>query len=308
MDYNKTIKHTQKSKILVVLAWMSLVMSIFVLVFTAYGFIKISSRNANYNREYIHSEYNRLYYLNNGNNVYVNRVINEENKIINPTIPNGKIAIMYCNKNNSSECMYYENEAFEKPWVGVLTFFVLLAFSSFILINRKKNLTNNDSKISANNVFVFAIVICGLGFWGLGLQIKNVIFYYKLKGDNIVYATIDSEIYNKTNKSKKEMYKPVSHYYVDGKKYIYVNDTYEYGTLNDNYGKKIELYYDDNNPSIAIKKNNPINIPILIMSIFLLIFTFPIVFFKRKVEERYYDRGIYGFIFHKKNKKIDENN
>lgn len=80
-----------------------------------------------------------------------------------------------------------------------------------------------------------------------------------------------------------ESYKPVAYYYVDGNKYIYVNNDYEKGTLEANLGNTFEVYYDEQNPSKAVKKDNPINILVLVVGMGLVIFfSAPLIVLMRK--------------------------
>ena len=88
------------------------------------------------------------------------------------------------------------------------------------------------------------------------------------------------------NGTEENLYNPVSYYYVDNQKNIYVNDLYVDGKLEDNIGKTFELYYNKNNPNEVSKKENPINISILIIGICFSAFTFPFVFFKQNMEKR----------------------
>ena len=68
--------------------------------------------------------------------------------------------------------------------------------------------------------------------------------------------------------------------------YINQNNINEgiYFDLNNTNDQK--LYYNKNNPSEVSKKENPVNILILIIGICLSVCTFPFVFFKNNMEKR----------------------
>lgn len=303
MDCNNIIKEVQKNKILIFLGWFFLFFGIISFFATIIFFVNKSARDKDYNMEYVYNDNGVYYYLNDGSNVYVNKIISNDKKIISPSIPNKKTVKMYCNKNNINECIYYDinHESEENPIILVIVTLVLLSMSSFVLIGYRRNISDkqqNRKKISFNNVFLFAVLLFSIACYILIVQISNVISYIKLKNDNnITYATVYSEIY--TNNSNN--YKAVSYYHVNNKKYIYVDDHFEKGSLN--IGKKIELYYDMDNPTNAVKKGSPVNIKFTLICLLFLIFSVPILLFKKKAEDKYYKGGFYGIF---RNNEYDE--
>lgn len=117
-------------------------------------------------------------------------------------------------------------------------------------------------------------------------SVTNIINYYSIKKDNnIVNATIYSDIYETGISNEK--YKAVSYYYVDGTKYVYVDETYKNGNINDVLGTTQKLYYDSNNPEKVSSKINFVTFIFLIIGIFITIISFLAVFFKNKMAERY---------------------
>ena len=194
---------------------------------------------------------------------------------------------MYINQNNINEGIYFDlnntnDQNMLNPIFDIFTVFFLIAIGMcFILKDREAK----ENKITMNSLFLLYVLIFAFGIALIIWQLNNAINYWNLKDENnITTATIYSEIYNVG--AENNLYKPVSYYYVDGKKYIYINDSYINGKLEDNIGKTFELYYNKNNPSEVSKKENPVNILILIIGICLSVCTFPFVFFKNNMEKR----------------------
>lgn len=117
-------------------------------------------------------------------------------------------------------------------------------------------------------------------------QVNNIINYCKIKDDdNMVNATIYSEIYEMG--SSREKYKPVSYYYVDNYKYIYVSEIFKDGNIDEHLGTTEKLYYNPDNPTQVSTEIEPSNIILLMVGIFITALTFPIVFLKHKMAKRY---------------------
>lgn len=117
-------------------------------------------------------------------------------------------------------------------------------------------------------------------------QIGNIINYYSIKNDNnIVNATIYSDIYETGISNEK--YKAVSYYYVDDTKYVYVDETYKDGNINDVLGTTQKLYYNSNNPENVSSKITFTTFLFMIIGIFITVISFPFVFFKNRMAERY---------------------
>ena len=84
-----------------------------------------------------------------------------------------------------------------------------------------------------------------------------------------------------------ENYKSVSYYYVDDNKYIYVDEIYKTGNINDIIGTTQELYYSSNNPALSYAQISIFNIFLLVTGIFIIVITVPIIFMKNKILKRY---------------------
>lgn len=74
---------------------------------------------------------------------------------------------------------------------------------------------------------------------------------------------------------------------MNNEKYIYVNDVNKNGNINDVIGTTQELYYNPDNPNQVCSKTTFFNIFLLIIGIFITAITFPIVFFNRKMANRF---------------------
>lgn len=252
----------------------------------------MNTKKSNYTLEYVYNDSGTLYYELGNERIYIQNIYNMDNEKITPYIPNNETIMMYIDKNNINEGIYFDlNNTIDKSVLNpALTIFTTLFFISAGLtcILTFEEANGRKHKIpSLIPIFIFLIIL-GVGF--IGSQVDDSITYFDLKGkNNVTIATIYSEMYNSGQASNKyefggyESYKPVAYYYVDGNKYIYVNNDYEKGTLEDNLGNTFEVYYDEQNPSKAVKKENPTNILVLIVGIGLVVlFSAPIVALMRK--------------------------
>ena len=296
MDFDKYNKVIGKSKFVKVVGWFFLVIGIMVFISTAVSYFSWNSKKADYKKEYVYSNQGTLYYEENGKNVYVDKIYNTDDKVISLDIPDKETVIMYCSKAKNSECIYFDtnnptDESMQNPITGLLVALFLIGVAVFFILKKRsrKEIDKNGKIIkegaSISSVYVLYIILFVLGIGLVGWQIFNAARYYNLKNENnFTKATIYSEIYNRGK--TKNRYKSVSYYFVGGQKYIYVNDSYEEGTLSENLGKTFELYYNQNNPEEVSRKENPVNILPLMIGIGFSAFAFPFVFFKRKMEER----------------------
>ena len=91
----------------------------------------------------------------------------------------------------------------------------------------------------------------------------------------VTNATIYSEIYNPGGDPSS--YRPVAYYYVDGRKYVFVEDRYIEGNLEDSYGNNVELYYDPADPSRVAKVNGAVSLPLIIIGVFLTLVSLPTI-------------------------------
>ncbi len=296
MNYNEINKNIGNSKLAKIFGWLFLIAGIMVFISTIVSYFSWNSKKADYNKEYVYSNYGALYYEKEQNNVYVNKIYNTDDEIISVNIPDKETAIMYCSKTNNNECIYFDtnnsvDQSMQNPILGLFATLFLMSLAMFLIPKKRFNKEiNEDGEIisegsSISSIYLFYIFLFVGGIGCIGWQLYNAVNYFNLKnGNNIAIATIYSEIYN-VGKSNNN-YKPVAYYYVDNQKYIYVNDAYEEGNLEENLGKTFELYYNQNNPNKVSKKKNPVNFLLLLSGIFLSAFTFPFIFFKKKMEKR----------------------
>ncbi len=290
MNYNEINKSVGKSKVAKIFGWIFLIAGILVFITTLSTYIGWKSKENNYNKQYVYSSYGNLYYENNNDKIYVKTIYDTNNEVINLDIPNEKTVIMYCSKENMSECIYFDmnnslDQGILNPFINIIAILFLISIGLFLMINtRIQKDDKGEEKSSLNSIYMLYVFLFVLGAGALIGQIYNAVNYFKLKNNlNVTTATIYSEIYNIG--SENDLYKPVSYYYVDNQKYIYV-DSYIEGNLEDNIGTTFELYYNKNNPSEVSKKENPINIMITIIGIGFVAFSTPFIFFKSKMEKR----------------------
>lgn len=287
MNYKKETEKSFK-----IVGWILIIIGILVFITNIIPFINLNAKKSNYTLEYVYNDYGTLYYEVDNERVYIQNIYNMDNEKITPYIPNNETVIMYIDKNNINDGIYFDlDNTIDKSVLNpVLIIFSTLFFISAgltcILTFEKAN--GREHKVpSVVPMFIFLVI---LGFGSIGSQVNNAINYLSLKGkNNVTVATIYSEMYNKGQVSNEyefggyESYKPVAYYYVDGNKYIYVNNDYEKGTLESNLGNTFEVYYDEQNPSKAVKKDNPINILVLVVGMGLVIFfSAPLIVLMRK--------------------------
>lgn len=261
---------------------------VFIVSLSTYGSWKL--KEDNYNKQYVYSSYGNLYYENNNDRTYVETIYDTNNEIIELDIPNEKTVIMYCLKENPSECIYFDmnnsvDQGILNPILNIFVTLLLMAMGLFFIMNTRKPKEDTEEKTSLNSIYLFYVFLFACGIGVLIWQIYNAVNYFNLKNDlNVTTATIYSEIYNAG--AENDLYKPVSYYYVDNQKYIYINDSYVDGSLEDNIGTTFELYYNENNPAEVAKKENPIDIWMIIIGILFVAFSTPFVFFKNQMEKR----------------------
>lgn len=291
MDYNEINKSVGKSKVAKIFGWIFLVAGILVCITTLSTYIGWKLKENNYNKQYVYSSYGNLYYENNNDKTYVETIYDTNNEVIDLDIPNEKTVIMYCSKKNTSECIYFNmnnslDQGMLNPFMSIIVTLFLIVIGLFFVINtRVQKDDKEEEKSSLSSIYMFYVFLFVFGASVLIWQIYNAVNYFKLKNNlNVTTATIYSEIYNIG--AENDLYKPVSYYYVDNQKYIYVNDSYIDGSLEENIGTTFELYYNKNNPSEVSKKESPVNILMLIIGIGFVAFSIPFVFFKNKMEKR----------------------
>lgn len=251
--------------------------------------LKWNKEKENYNMQYVYSNMGNLEYELNNEIIYIEKIYNTDYEEITLSIPEQKTIIMYCEKDNPSVGIYFDmNNSIDNgilnPMMNLIITFFIIGFGVFFIMFFRPNVTT-----SVKSLVLVATAAFLMGTMIFGSEVTSIIKYIDLKSkDNIIEATIYSEIYNgnENPNSENNKYKPVAHYYVDGEKYIYVDKYYINGTLDENLYSTIEMYYDDENPENALKVDNSINILMLIIGMFFMIFTAPFVFFRKKIEER----------------------
>lgn len=295
MNNDNFNKNSGKSKGEKIFGWIFLIAGIIVFLTTIGSYFSWQLKKVDYVQEYVYSNYGNLYYELDGNRKYVQKIYNTDGEIIELDIPDKKTIIMYCDKNNMDECIYFDtdnsmDQSMQNPIMGIFSSLFLVSFAIFLLYEKRLNRIGDKRIMEQDSFFMSRIYILHVFFFVVGVsiiiwQLYNASNYFSLKNnDNTVKATIYSEIYNIDK--DKDVYKPVLYYYVDNQKYIYVNDSYMYGTLEENLGKMFELYYDKANPSKALKKENPVDFLILLIGICFSGVSFPFVFFKEKMARK----------------------
>lgn len=245
----------------------------------------------NYNKQYVYSSGGDLYYEVNNKKIYIEKIYDTSNEIIELEVPDKNTVLMYCFKNNIKECVYIDmNNSLDDALIHPLFYIwmcLVLIWLGLLYVNEIEIKRPNKKKVGLFFPSVYVFCLC-LFLAGVGLfmcQISNAVDYFSLKNDNYVTtATIYSKIYNISG--TKYVYKPVSYYYVDNKKYIYINDSYLDGELENDYGKTFDLYYNKDNPSKVSKKEKPVNFFVMIIGIGLIIFSYRIVFHPFVSQER----------------------
>ena len=247
-----------------------------------------TKKKDNYTLEYVYSESGTLYYEVNKEKVYIQNIYNTHNEKIKLNIPNRATVMLYIDKTNITDGIYFDlNNSFDQSILNpILLIFVILFFisSGLTSILTYEEINGKKYKLPAVfPIFIFLIIL-GIGF--ISSQVSQAIDYFSLKDkNNVTVATIYSDIYIKGSTSHS--YKAVAYYFVEGNKYLYVNNYFEKGTLNDKLGDTFELYYDEQNPNKSIKKGEPVNVILLVVGIGLVIlFSAPVVILLRNTSKK----------------------
>lgn len=297
MNYNEINKSVGKGKGAKIFGWIFLIAGTLVFIVTLSTYFGWHLKEDNYNKQYVYSNNGSLYYENNDIKTYVEKTYDTNNEVINLEIPNGKTVIMYCSKENVSECIYFDmnnsvDQGMLNPFMSIVGTLLLMALGLFFVINKMTKINaQGEEKSSLNSIYLFYVFLFVFGAGILVWQIYNAFNYFNLKNNlNTTTATIYSEMYNKGG--KESLYKPVSYYYANNQKYVYVNDEYIDGNLEKNLGSTFEIYYNKNNPNEVSKKENSVNLLMIIIGIGFVVFSIPFVFFKKKMEKRI-DKAMY---------------
>lgn len=241
-------------------------------------------KRKDYNKEYVYSDSGLLYYEKNDERIYIEKIYNTNGEILPINVPDKKTIIMYCYKDTPTEGIFLgmnntADSRLQYPIMNIYVSALILTIALVILFKKR----NENPIIRFYPIYVF-ILFVGVGI--SCLQMHNIINYCTVKDDNnIVNATIYSDIYEIGISSDK--YKSVSSYYIDNNKYVYVDETYKNGNINDVLGTTQKLYYNPDNPVRVAKEIKLSNFFLLIIGIIIIAFTFPIVFFRNKMANRY---------------------
>lgn len=241
-------------------------------------------KRKDYNKEYVYSDSGLLYYEKNDERIYIEKIYNTNGEILQINVPDKKTIIMYCYKDTPTEGIFLgmNNTADSRLQYPIINIYVSALILTIALVILSKKQTKNPI-IRFYPIYVFILLVgIGMSCW----QIHNIINYCTVKDDNnIVNATIYSDIYVLGNTSGR--YQSVSSYYINDNKYVYVDDIHKYGNINDVLGTTQKLYYNLDNPAKVVKELKLTNFLYLIIGIFITAFTFPIVFFRNKMANRF---------------------
>lgn len=288
MNYNEFNKSVGESKPAKVFGLIFLIAGIIVFITFFSSYLNWKLKEGNYSKQYVYSSYGNLYYELKDDIINVEKIYDTNDEIIKLDVPDQKTVIMYCSKDNNGECIYFDiNNSIDQgilhPFLIIIVILLLIAIGLFFAINTRTKANENESSLSS--IYMFYVFLFVLGLSALIIQIYDIVNYLNLKNaNNVTTATVYSEIYSIGG--DKDLYKPVFYYYVDDQRYIYINDSYIKGSLDDNLGQTIDLYYNKNDPEKAITKENPVNFLIIIIGLSFTVLSFPFIFFKGKMEKR----------------------
>lgn len=286
VNYEEHQKRVGNKKSFEILGYLFFIIGIFIVVKNIASAIEWNKKEDNYIKQYVFSEAGKLYYEEDEEKVYVKKIYDTDGDKIMLDIPNNKTIVMYIDKNNINEGIYLDlnnskDQNILNPTFGIFISFLIVVLGLYLILTAKET---KEGKATTKPTFGLYVFLFAAGIVLIIWQIINAINYFDLKNkNNITTATICSEIYS--TGTKNNLYKPVSYYHVDNKKYIYVNDLYVDGTLEENFGKTFKLYYDEKNPSIVSKEEESISVGMLVIGIAFVVIGFPFVFFKKKMEE-----------------------
>lgn len=151
-----------------------------------------------YNKEYVYSDSGNLYYETNDEKIYIEKIYDTNEEILQLSVPNGKTIIMYCYKDKPTEGIYLginntSDSRLQYPIVNIYVSAFILVLALFILRKR-----NNERFIQKFYLFYIFLFTVGIGL--ASYQGASIINYYIAKAENnIVNATIYSDIYEERN-------------------------------------------------------------------------------------------------------------
>jgi len=285
-EYQKNVAKAGSGKVAKIFGWFFLIAGIMVFLVNGISAISWNMNKGNYEKQYVTSSVGDLNYELKGETIYIEKLFNTDNEEITLKLPDKQTAIVYCEKSNPSNCIYFNmdntiDQSTLNPIISLFISLFLIAMGLYFVLTKKYA---DQKKVSTNPLFTFFLFLFLMGTGCIIYQIYSTINYLSLKSqNNVTTATIYSEIYNKG--ADNDVYKPVASYYVNGEKYIYVKDLYIKGSLQENENKTFELYYDKSNPNKVSEKKTPIDIKILLIGVGFTIFGSIGLFRKKKMEE-----------------------
>lgn len=242
-----------------------LIVGLLVLLVCSFMYLNWSSKKNNYIQIYAYSSNGLLEYKYNDQSINVDKISNYYDETILLKIPDGKSIKLFCEKNNNSNCIYFdesnelESSIVNNPILAIFCSLFLVVIGLFFI---EKSQPYNPNKNKSYSMFCFFSWIALSGLFILGWQIVRYSNYNELKKqNNVITANVYSEIYNKN--SSNESHKILATYNVNNSEYTYVRDFYKKGNIE----KSIKLFYDSNNPSIAIEDEKSVNIGLIIISL-----------------------------------------
>ena len=272
-----------------IIGWIFVVCGLIILYSTLSSYFSWQKVKKQYIKVYSYSDSEKLYYEKGEDLIEVNKIYDTYNEVINLKIPNEKSVEMYCNKQKNNECIYINQDnsidtSKDNPVSGILVSLLFFALAFTLLY--KKIFNKSEEEKTIYQYYLFYLFIFLLGIYLFGTEINKELKYKKVKKENnLIMATIDSELYNPHQ--EENLYKPIAYYYVDDKKYIFVNDFYINGTLEKDMGQKIELYYNKENPNEVYRSDRNTNYLLSIAGLVLIILGFPFVFFTSVMQSHY---------------------
>lgn len=271
----------------ITIAIISLFIAVSYTFFTVIDYLEWEDIKKNYHKQYVYSDNGILQYDIDTGTIYVETMLDITENEIKKDIPDNKTILMYCHKDDPTTCIYINLN--DSSYQKYETFFLEPIFPAifFLLgIGCLQSLRNIDKvKKWYANICLTSIGLVFMSVVFLGTQVVSIKNYSKLEEQqNVATATAYSEIYKSTGTEPR--YRQASYYYVNGTKYIYVNETYERGLAEQNYGNTIKIYYDEENPNNAVKVDQPISLSLVVCGMFLFIIGILPFIFKKQLKQR----------------------
>ena len=286
VSYKQVQRYIGNRKFFKFFGYFFLIITIVILISTLVSVISWNSRKENYTQVYAFCANGQLYYEYNNQRIYIEEIYNTKNEKITLNIPENETVMMYIDKTNKNIGLYLNmdntgDQSMINPIGQIITGMITLSVGLYFMLTYKEV---QENKATIKPLVLFFIILFVMGIGVIIFQIYQLVEYFQIKEENhVTTATIYSELYREGTKT--DYYQPVSYYYINGKRYIYVSDSFEKGTLNENIGKTFEVYYKASDPNQIVKKGSPMNIPILIAGILLTLFSSPFIFLRKNMKK-----------------------